>query len=92
MLIHSAAKHWFVHARFENVLSHVQDGTKCLFDPRKHHLAVWVGIRDPYVGLYAQDSLPFHPVPDNRLSGFKFVASQVQKPNIRRRSSFFDLT
>ena len=44
-----AAKHWMDHARFENVLSHVQDGMKRLFDPRKHHLSAWVSISDPYV-------------------------------------------
>ena len=44
-----AAEHWMDHARFENVSSHVQDGMKRLFDPRKHHLSVWVWISDPYV-------------------------------------------
>jgi hypothetical protein len=43
-----AAEHWVDHARFENVSSHVQDGMKCLFDPREHHLSVWVWISDPY--------------------------------------------
>ena len=42
-----AAKHWMDHTRFENVSSHVQDGMKRLFDPRKHHLSVWVWISDP---------------------------------------------
>jgi hypothetical protein len=43
-----AANHWMDHARFENVSSHVQDGMKLLFDPKKHHLSVWVWISDPY--------------------------------------------
>ena len=43
-----AAEHWFDHARFENVSPHVQDGMKRLFDPRNHHLPVWVWISDPY--------------------------------------------
>jgi hypothetical protein len=47
-----AAKHWMDHARFENVSSHVQDGMKCLFDPRKHHLSVWIWISDPYHRRY----------------------------------------
>ena len=44
-----AAEHWMDHARFENASSHVQDGMKRLFDPRKHHLSVWTWISDPYV-------------------------------------------
>jgi ankyrin repeat protein len=42
-----AAKHWVEHARFKNVSSGVQDGMKCLFDPSKSHLRVWVWIFDP---------------------------------------------
>jgi cytohesin len=42
-----AAEHWVGHARFENVSSKVQDGMKCLFDPSKSHLSVWVWITDP---------------------------------------------
>ena len=53
-----SAKHWMDHARFEDVSSHVQDGMKRMFDPRKHHLSVWVWISDPYVRSYDQ-SRPF---------------------------------
>jgi ankyrin repeat protein len=42
-----AAEHWVGHARFETVSSKVQDGMKCLFDPNKNHLSVWVWVRDP---------------------------------------------
>jgi ankyrin repeat protein len=42
-----AAEHWADHARFGNVASNVLDGVKCLFDPSKSHLSVWVWIYDP---------------------------------------------
>ena len=42
-----AAEHWVGHARFENVGQHIQDGIKCLFDPTKCHLAIWIWIYDP---------------------------------------------
>ena len=42
-----AAEHWTGHARFENVSSNVHDGMKRLFDPRQHHLSIWVWIKDP---------------------------------------------
>jgi len=42
-----AAEHWVDHARFENVSPKVHDGMKCLFDPNKCHLSVWVWIHDP---------------------------------------------
>jgi hypothetical protein len=41
-----AAQYWVDHARFEDVLSHTEDAMKQLFDPRKCHFAVWVGIYD----------------------------------------------
>ena len=41
-----AAEHWMGHARTENVSSSVQDGLKCLFDPNKSHLSIWVWIYD----------------------------------------------
>jgi hypothetical protein len=34
-----AAEHWVDHARFKDVLQHVEDGMKRLFDPSKSHLA-----------------------------------------------------
>jgi ankyrin repeat protein len=43
-----AAEHWVDHARFENVSSNVQHGMKCLFDPTKSHLSVWVWVYDPH--------------------------------------------
>jgi ankyrin repeat protein len=42
-----ASRHWVDHARFANVASIVHDGIKCLFDPSKSHLSVWVWIYDP---------------------------------------------
>ena len=45
-LVEYAAEYWVGHAR-EDVSSKVQDGMKCLFDPSKSHLSVWVWIYDP---------------------------------------------
>jgi ankyrin repeat protein len=42
-----AAMYWVHHARFKDVLSKVQDGTKRLFDPSKVHFSVWVWVCDP---------------------------------------------
>ena len=42
-----AAQNWFGHARFECVSQDVEDSMKLLFDPGKHHLAIWVWIQDP---------------------------------------------
>ena len=42
-----AAEHWVGHARFKSVSSTVQDEINRLFDPRRHHISVWVWIYDP---------------------------------------------
>jgi ankyrin repeat protein len=42
-----AGRHWFEHARFENVAQKVEEGLKVLFDPDKPHLSIWVWICDP---------------------------------------------
>ena len=48
-----AAEYWVGHARTGEVSSKVQDGIKCLFNPRKSHLSTWVWIFDPeYSSLY----------------------------------------
>ena len=39
-----AAKHWVMHARFEDVASCVKDGMETLFDCDKPHFGAWVGI------------------------------------------------
>jgi hypothetical protein len=41
-----AAEYWFVHARFQDVASHVKYGMRDLFDPHKSHFALWVAIHD----------------------------------------------
>ena len=69
-----AAKHWVDHARFENVSSHVQDGMKRLFDPRKHHLSVWVSISDPYVGSHDK-SQPFVALETAKPTPLHYAAS-----------------
>ena len=45
-----AAEHWVGHAQFQDVSPRLQDGMKRLFDPKNHHLSVWVGIYDPELG------------------------------------------
>src|SRR6266436_6501640 len=42
-----AAEHWIDHVRFEDVQQDVEEGLRCLFNPSKQHLAVWVWIHDP---------------------------------------------
>jgi len=42
-----AGRHWFEHARFENVSQCVEDGMVELFDRKKPHLGIWVWIHDP---------------------------------------------
>jgi cytohesin len=46
-LAHYAAHHWLDHARFEGVAQNVEEGMKQLFDPRKHHIAVWLWMSNP---------------------------------------------
>jgi ankyrin repeat protein len=46
-LLKYAAEHWLGHAQFESVSPHTEEGVKRLFDPRKHHLAIWVWVYDP---------------------------------------------
>ena len=46
-LVEYAGRHWFEHARFENVAQEVEEGMKQLFDPDKPHLSIWVWICDP---------------------------------------------
>ena len=45
-LVEYAAEHWVDHARFEDVSGTVEVGMRRLFDPTKHHFAVWVWIHD----------------------------------------------
>jgi ankyrin repeat protein len=42
-----AAEHWITHALFEDVSPNIQNSTRDLFDPSKHHLSIWVWIYDP---------------------------------------------
>jgi ankyrin repeat protein len=58
-----AAEHWADHARFKDVLQHVEDEMKCLFDPSESHLAVWVWIHNPEPSFGRQEraEIPFPP-------------------------------
>jgi ankyrin repeat protein len=51
-LVEYAAEYWVKHARVNNVSSNVLDGMKSLFDPRKHHLSVWLWMYNP---IYPED-------------------------------------
>ena len=41
-----AAEHWVTHAQFEDVSSHVREGTEILFDPDKPYFSAWIRIYD----------------------------------------------
>jgi ankyrin repeat protein len=41
-----AAKHWVDHAQFEKVSTHVEDGTRRLFDPAAPHFSAWLKLYD----------------------------------------------
>ena len=56
-----AAKYWMDHARFEDVLPITQDGLKCLFDPRRPHLEIWVWIFDPGIPWWHRSERPSRP-------------------------------
>ena len=45
-LLEYAAQHWVTHAHFEDVVSHVLDGMKTLFDPDKPHFMAWISLFD----------------------------------------------
>jgi hypothetical protein len=58
-----AAKHWVDHTRFKDVSELVEDGMKCLFDPSKSHLAVWIWIHDPEVPSWRRPERASIPLP-----------------------------
>ena len=58
-----AAEYWADHAQFEDVLRHVESGTRQLFDPRKPHLAVWVWIYGPESSRGRRNSRDKRPLP-----------------------------
>jgi len=51
-LVEYAAEYWPDHARFKDVSPNILDGMKRLFDPRKHHLSVWLWMYNP---IYPED-------------------------------------
>ena len=58
-----APKYWVEHARYEGVSQNVDEGMKQLFDRRKHHLAVWLWIRDPTLPSWRRDISAKGPLP-----------------------------
>ena len=68
-----AAQHWVDHAKFENVVSQIEDRMECLFDPRKSQLAAWIWIHDIDSGIQlSMGDLREHPSP--RLANPLFYA------------------
>ena len=45
-LVKYAARHWFDHAGFENVSSHVQDAMEYFFDADKPHWTAWCQVQE----------------------------------------------
>ena len=45
-LVFYAAKHWVDHAKFQNVVSQIQDTMEHLFDPMKPHFRAWTWIHN----------------------------------------------
>ena len=41
-----AAEHWVGHAQFENVLTHIEDGVRRLFDPARPYFDTWHNLYD----------------------------------------------
>ena len=59
-----AAQHWVEHAKFENVVTEVEDMMEYLFDPKKPHLAAWTWIHDiDYGNRRFMHNLREHPSP-----------------------------
>jgi ankyrin repeat protein len=49
-----AAEHWVVHAKVENVASHIRNGMESLFDPDRPYFSAWIR-------LYNADNEPLSP-------------------------------
>ena len=66
-LAHYAAHHWLDHARFEGVAQNVEEGMKQLFDPGKHHIAIWLWISNP-INIFKSLMMdePERPLPPDR--------------------------
>src|SRR5216683_4496418 len=58
-LVEYAAKHWFEHARFEDVAQNTEEGMSQLFDASKAHLTIWLWIYYPIWGVYGLAERPF---------------------------------
>ena len=55
-----AARYWIDHARFEDVVSRIQDAMECLFNPQNPFFSAWVWIHNVDRG-YFQDALTERP-------------------------------
>jgi ankyrin repeat protein len=60
-----AAQHWHEHTRFEGLSQNVEEGMKQLFDPGKHHVAVWLWLSDP-IEIFKGFQREERPLPPDR--------------------------
>jgi ankyrin repeat protein len=56
-----AARHWFSHAKYEDVAAQFQEAMEELFNPSKPYLASWVWIHEVDRDPKTIDGLPDHP-------------------------------
>ena len=95
-----AARHWFEHARFEDVSEFTKDGMERLFDPRKPHFSIWIWICDPRYPLSdskraerpsAPEGTPLHYA---AVCGLQVIAKSlvVEHGHVDSRDFYDDLT
>ena len=65
-LVFYAAEHWVDHAKFQNVVSQIQDTMEDLFNPMKPHFRAWIWMHnaDPWSFWPEFDECPSPPPPD----------------------------
>jgi ankyrin repeat protein len=80
-----AAEHWVDHAKFQNVVSQIQDTMEHLFNPMKPHFRAWIWMHnmDPWSSSGNLDKCPSPPPPDltslyyAALCGFSGLAKRL---------------
>ena len=79
-LVKYAARHWFDHARFENVVSCIRDAMKYFFDADKPHWAAWCQVQmvDKSWGQFRADKrVDAFPLYYASLGGFYDLAEHL---------------
>lgn len=80
-----ASEHWVDHAKFQNVVSQIQDTIEHLFNPMKPHFRAWIWIHnmDPWSSRSKLDECSSPPRPDltslyyAALCGFSGLAKRL---------------